>query len=669
MGGRSNSGLAGEAGQDISGNIYQPTYDYHHAWVYSAETDHWDRCPDLPVPDDAGVGGVKGRRGSTWFAVGNEIWGIGGRGGAGPAPVEEEEFFPVGDTMWRTALSDGSGVGLRSLCKFDTITGTWDQSANWLTSDIWSVGGAHGVADIALAPGACYVSPYIYVAGGWVTGPSGLNELIPINTFARWHIGGVGGDHGWNPGGPIPQLPKPIGAPICVATTDNHIILTGGYAGNISAGYQNSGQGRYLGANGAASPPNLPVKLPGTASPETWSFSTAAASWTELAPMHKAAQLAGGSSIQYGGLFQGFDASGSWTAEGGWCGTEYETGACPSTPTLQSVYGGGRGVVLSDKVWCHWGTYWGGWYSGESAQVPFPKGPSAFPGQMVFNPADNTWTGWQAPPVLQAAYASVSGGWPWELNDPTYQYRIGSGPKGAVVPTCARGWCGEGWSGNPALVKISDYELYFVGGGVDCTTGTDSVYLPSTQTEGWNCQSCDPPLGPRAINPGGRGGIYRLQLPHPGLARLQYDSKSGEVSWSLTKTFVIPHPENMAMRLRHSCIEAPTRGTNIYEYQLETTEEYQTSEVELPSYFRHINGRIRVYVSGRGGGMGYVNDALTHVVVKTKLIGTFNVMVTGVRKDAGAVAYSATESIDAPISLEDLPQSQTVMVGHPELLE
>ena len=57
------------------------------------------------------------------------------------------------------------------------------------------------------------------------------------------------------------------------------------------------------------------------------------------------------------------------------------------------------------------------------------------------------------------------------------------------------------------------------------------------------------------------------------------------------KTFVIPHPEHEGKMLRHACIEAPTRGTNIYEYQLEATESNQTTEIALPSYFKHINGR------------------------------------------------------------------------------
>ena len=44
-------------------------------------------------------------------------------------------------------------------------------------------------------------------------------------------------------------------------------------------------------------------------------------------------------------------------------------------------------------------------------------------------------------------------------------------------------------------------------------------------------------------------------------------------------------------------------------------------------------------------------------------MGEFNVMVTGVRKDPGAVAYSSTENIDEPIAYNDIPCSQTIVVG------
>ena len=115
--------------------------------------------------------------------------------------------------------------------------------------------------------------------------------------------------------------------------------------------------------------------------------------------------------------------------------------------------------------------------------------------------------------------------------------------------------------------------------------------------------------------------------------------------------------------MRHACLEAPTRGTNVYEYQFEATEDNQTTEIELPSYFKLINGRPRVYVyCGAGsqwsGSRAYMNDDHTKAIVETEKPGTFNVMVTGVRKDPEAVAYSESENIDTPIALEDIPSSQ-----------
>ena len=127
------------------------------------------------------------------------------------------------------------------------------------------------------------------------------------------------------------------------------------------------------------------------------------------------------------------------------------------------------------------------------------------------------------------------------------------------------------------------------------------------------------------------------------------------------KTFIIPHPEHEGKMLRHACLEAPTRGTNVYEYQIQTAEDNQTTTITLPSYFQHINGRPRVYVRPTNvlsRCCGYVNEDLTAALITTEKPGTFNVMVTGVRKDPDAVAYSATEHIDEPIAIEDIPSVQ-----------
>ena len=111
-------------------------------------------------------------------------------------------------------------------------------------------------------------------------------------------------------------------------------------------------------------------------------------------------------------------------------------------------------------------------------------------------------------------------------------------------------------------------------------------------------------------------------------------------------------------------MEAPTRGTNIYEYQINVTEDNKTTTIDLPPYFKDLNSRPRVYVSPTrgfncGGCGGYVNEALTAVIVETEKQGTFNIMVTGIRKDAGAVTYSATEMIDEPAAPKDIPPSTT----------
>jgi len=145
---------------------------------------------------------------------------------------------------------------------------------------------------------------------------------------------------------------------------------------------------------------------------------------------------------------------------------------------------------------------------------------------------------------------------------------------------------------------------------------------------------------------------------------LVWNPTTGEIICSTTKTFVIPYPGQPGKVLRHACVEAPTRGTNIYEYQINVTETIKTTSIDLPPYFKDLNSRPRVYVSPTrgfncGGCGGYVNEDLTAVIVETEKPGTFNIMVTGIRKDPGAIAYSATEMIDEPTIMEDVPPSTT----------
>ena len=118
------------------------------------------------------------------------------------------------------------------------------------------------------------------------------------------------------------------------------------------------------------------------------------------------------------------------------------------------------------------------------------------------------------------------------------------------------------------------------------------------------------------------------------------------------KTFVIPFPNQNKKVLRHACLEAPTRGTNLYEYQITTTENNQITQVMLPSYFKYLNGRPRVYLSAAdtySRAYGYTAPDLSHLIIHTAEVGVFNIIVTGVRKDPAAVSYSLEENIDEPV--------------------
>ncbi|MFH1868450.1 MAG: hypothetical protein ABH843_05720 [Candidatus Omnitrophota bacterium] len=104
--------------------------------------------------------------------------------------------------------------------------------------------------------------------------------------------------------------------------------------------------------------------------------------------------------------------------------------------------------------------------------------------------------------------------------------------------------------------------------------------------------------------------------------------------------FDIPHPDTLKQaqgyRLRHSAVEAPTEGTNIYRYEASVDSDGGKAEIELPLYWRHLNKDPVVWVSPVntfGRCYGYVNDGLTTITVKAEKKGKYNVLLAGVRKD------------------------------------
>ena len=207
-------------------------------------------------------------------------------------------------------------------------------------------------------------------------------------------------------------------------------------------------------------------------------------------------------------------------------------------------------------------------------------------------------------------------------------------------------------------------KLYAVG-GYDGTVYLDTVevYDPQDPSGGWNYVASMDILRGAAGVVAMSGRIYALgkapgattgEVYDPSLnpqLQVTYQGEDFYVSAQRggPKTFIIQHPEDPDRLLRHACIEAPTRGTNLYEYQIQTTEDNTTTEIALPSYFSKLNGRPRVYVvpvDVFSRCAGKINEESTIARIHTEKAGTFNVIVTGIRKDPAALEFSSTEMID-----------------------
>lgn len=134
------------------------------------------------------------------------------------------------------------------------------------------------------------------------------------------------------------------------------------------------------------------------------------------------------------------------------------------------------------------------------------------------------------------------------------------------------------------------------------------------------------------------------------------------VNGSLSKTsgsFEIPHPdpakEAQGWKLRHSFVESPTRGDNLYRWVVEV--EHGTATIELPEYFPYLNEDVQVWVSPvKHFGMAYgeVNPKLTKIALAADTDGLYNVLVVGTRKDRYAKEWFDESGVEFQVIAKEL---------------
>ena len=335
--------------------------------------------------------------------------------------------------------------------------------------------------------------------------------------------------------------------------------------------------------------------------------------------------------------------------------------------------------ALDNKIFVYGG------YSSSTSSSSIPSAADA--SGWVYNPIDNSWN--TIPPMHEPRYAPAYtslGGFAYAIggadNPLSYtakqtveRYNPIDQSWNYISPLNTARW--------GAMATSINGKIYAIGGRASGGGGaliTDlEIYDPLKDT--WNIVPTDPTidlsgqsggfvaLGGKLYFFGGAGGsgvtnktwvfdpslVQMLQITHQGEDFYISHQRGGP------KTFIIPHPEpkHEGKMLRHACVEAPTRGTNMYEYQIEVKEDNAITKIELPSYFKHLNSDPKILITPQNVQCrfyGTVNKELSKIHITTEKAGIFNVMVSGIRKDPTAVSYSATKYIDTPIMAEDIPK-------------
>jgi len=118
---------------------------------------------------------------------------------------------------------------------------------------------------------------------------------------------------------------------------------------------------------------------------------------------------------------------------------------------------------------------------------------------------------------------------------------------------------------------------------------------------------------------------------------------TGSYSASLGKSFLIDHPDpalNKTHSLRHSCVEGPTRGDNLYRWTITTI--HKTAQQSLPSYSPYLNENWQFIVRATDSfGRGYVtlSPCETFFTLTTNEEGTYSILGIATRKDEASNSF------------------------------
>jgi hypothetical protein len=118
---------------------------------------------------------------------------------------------------------------------------------------------------------------------------------------------------------------------------------------------------------------------------------------------------------------------------------------------------------------------------------------------------------------------------------------------------------------------------------------------------------------------------------------------TGICTTSSGSKFKIPHPDSSKPKgtsLKHSSIEVPTAGDNLYRWTIDIKN--GTAVIQLPDYYKFLNKDDMVWVAAVdnfGRGYGEVDDKQEILTVKADLDGRYNVVLIGTRKDEAAKKY------------------------------